>query len=140
MFGLRRAFRLQLILHTPHRDHEIAAITGPPRRVNPRRSAQRLDLQTGIVGKRGLAGRERADDRLQPRIVVERFPGLLRFGDAEFTCALRRDAKRLKQLLNFPQLAFVMGRNHKRIAALQADTGVLIFAHSAARGQRTVSF
>ena len=60
--GRGRAVVAQHGIDRFHRAREILVLSGPARRMNAGRAAERIDRKTGIVGESGQAGRLRCGD------------------------------------------------------------------------------
>ena len=72
-------------------------------------AAERIDHQTGVVGKGRASGRLGRGHRLDARVIGEGRAGFLRLGKAEFAGRLRCDAVGRQQLAHFPELARIVG-------------------------------
>src|SRR5262249_31415042 len=70
--GRGRPARLQLLFDRFHGAGKVAIRTGPARGVNSRRTVERLDGQSGIIGERRQPRRPRRSERLDAGVVPKR--------------------------------------------------------------------
>ena len=83
-------------------------------------AAERIDHQTGVVGKGRLAGGLGRGHRLDARIGGKSFAGFLRLGKPKFAGRLRFDAERREQLAHFGQLAGIVRGDDDRAGEFAA--------------------
>jgi hypothetical protein len=88
--------------------------------LDARLAAQRFDAQSGIVGERGPAARQRRGASLDDRVGGKGRAGLRRLGKTKGCCRQGDDAERAQKVLDLAQLAGIVGRDHDFISGNKA--------------------
>ena len=108
--------RLEFVMNTSHGGGEIARRAGPAGRTYPRRTVERRDRETGVVGERHRARATGRGARLQLGVGSKTLPGLLGLGQGEFGGRTHRDGEWRQEITDFTRFARVVGGHHQGIA------------------------
>src|SRR5215472_4152193 len=106
---LERVALPQHALDLLHGEAEILALAGPARRQDAGRAVERVDRQSGVVGKGRESGRGCGGVGLDARVVAKARAGFRRLGKAECAGDDRFNVKRFEQLAHFLELARIVG-------------------------------
>src|SRR5215470_3713957 len=107
-------------LNAVHRGPEILVRPGPPRGMDAGLAIERVDHQTGIVGKGRRASGARYRSCFDACVGGERLAGLLWLCQTELARRLGGDAVGREQVAHFLQLAGIVGRDHHRTCEFSA--------------------
>src|SRR5262249_30286290 len=99
-----------------HRHAEIAAGSGPARRIDAGRAAERGDDQSGIVGESRQLRDRRCGMDLERRVRLEGRAGFLGFGETKLGSADNIAAVRCKQRGDLDHLAVVVAGDYQPAA------------------------
>src|SRR6516164_3820796 len=132
----RRAALVEFVLNGLHGAAKILIGSGPARRMDARRAAERIDRKPGIVGEGGQAGRLGGRFGLDAGVVAKAQPRLVRFLQSQFPRRCGVDPVRRKQLAHFSELAGVVGRDHEAPGKAAMEKS----AHITAIFCRSISF